>query len=222
MAILIGLMLIAMVLVLVLGQQGSQQSGYSWNESGASGFYFAEENPYARDLYNQLLTRSVQNYNQILLGYNNGMQNIQNNYQSVLGGVYDTLGQGGGWGVARPAAQQIAQTYAARRGATDQSMVASGLGNTTVRQSMQNQNALGEAQAYGGLGAQLANMYAGYQSQLGGQFMQQQSGLTGTLLNQLGGYQFQQPLQNQFFNPQFTLGWSIGESRNQATSWNND
>lgn len=164
-----------------------------------------------QQMYQQLMGYNLSNYNQILNSYGSQMESLGNIYQTVLGGVRDTLGQGGGWGVATPAAQQIAQTYASRRGQTDQQMISSGLNNTTVRQSMQNQNALGEAQAYGGLGAQLANMYAGYQSQLGGQYMGQQAGLTGQLLGQLGGYQFAPPPPQTLTTN--VLGWSEGESQ---------
>jgi hypothetical protein len=161
------------------------------------------------DVYNQLLGLNSQNYGNILGAYGQGQSNLTATLPSIYQGYGDiknevmgTLGVGAGapggeghWGVAAPAAQAIAQSYATQRGNTDQQLINSGLGNSTIRAGAQNANALGAAQAYGGLGAQLAQTAAGYQAQLGlaGQAAQMQglgmqTGLTQAYLGDLAGY----------------------------------
>lgn len=156
--------------------------------------------------YQQLLGLNQSNYNNILSAYNTGQQNIGNSLQGIYSGynqlsqgVMNTLGvSGGGWGVAQPAADAIAQAYSKARGATTQGLVNSGLGNTTLLGNLQNQNAQMAGQSYGNLGSQLASTAAGYQAQLGqarlGSQMQglgMQTQLQSGLGNALAGYHFQ-------------------------------
>lgn len=180
------------------------------------------------DVYKQHGNYLNQQLPSLYQGYGGLQQQVQGQYanlgqgygalsQEVMNtlGLGAALGQNGNWGVAGPAATAIRQLYAQQRGATDQQLINSGLGNTTVRGNFQNQNALQAAQAYGNLGAQLAQTAAGYQAQFGlsGLAAQQQgiglgaqigqaglgarqaglgmqTGFTGNLMNQLAGYRF--------------------------------
>lgn len=153
---------------------GSQSTGSQSSQSST------QIVPGMMDVYNQLLNLNQQNYGNILSAYTQGgnqlnqnLSGIQGGYSNLGAGIQNTLGMGqvlgknGNWGVATPAAQAIGQTFAQQQGRTDQQMINAGLGNTTVRGNLQNQNALMAGQAYGGLGAQLAQTAAGYQSQVG-------------------------------------------------------
>jgi hypothetical protein len=131
--------------------------------------------PGMMDLYNNALNLNAQNYQNILGAYNQGSQalnaslpGIYSGYGQLGGQIANTLGQGStGWGVATPAAQAIAQSFANQQGSSQQQMINAGLGNTTALQNATNQNTLFAGQAYGSLGAQLAQTYAGYQAQTG-------------------------------------------------------
>jgi hypothetical protein len=156
------------------------------------------------NVYNQTLGLNQQNYQNILGAYSGGQQNLSANLPAIYQGYGDlqkqiagTLGQGGDWGVATPGAQAIAREFAKTQGNTQQQLINSGLGNTTVLGNLSNQNTLMAGQAYGGLAAQLAQTYAGYQSQLGmaglGARMQglgMQTGLSQAQGSTLGGYHF--------------------------------
>lgn len=155
--------------------------------------------------YTDTLAANQQNYENILGAYTKGqgalsagLGNIYGGYGDVQKQVMNTLGvSGGGWGVAAPAAQEIADTFNRQQGQTDQQMINAGLGNTTVRGAMRNQNTLMAGRAYGNLGAQLAQTAAGYEAQLGtarlGAQMQglgMQANMYGEQGRTLGGYHF--------------------------------
>ncbi len=107
--------------------------------------------------YASALKANQQNYNNIIGGY-----------QTVLGNVGNTLGQGSTpWGVAGPAAQAIQDTYAQQSGGALQNSISRGVGGSTAAVAQQRGAALDASKAYAGLGAQLAQTYAGYQSNLG-------------------------------------------------------
>lgn len=184
-------------------------------------------------VYSQLLGLNQQNYGNVMGAYNQGQGNLSSGLpgaissygktnQDVQGilGMGQVLGQNGNWGIAAPAAQAIGQTYAANTGNTTQQMTNAGLGNTTAVGNAQTQNALSAAQAYGGLGAQLAQTAAGYQAQEGNaasaarlQGMGMQTGLTQAALGPLG---------QQFGNTAGALagpmGSSSSNSQNKQTS----
>lgn len=149
------------------GGGGSQSSG-----SAASGTRVLPE---LMGVYNQLLGLNQSRYQNVLGAYQNAQASLTSQLPGLYQG-YDQLAQqnrdilglsGGGWGVAQPAATEIGRTFAGRLGAADQQMISSGLGNSTVRASLGNQIAREQANAYGALGAQLANQAAGYQTQIG-------------------------------------------------------
>jgi hypothetical protein len=167
------------------------------------------QNPGAMDVYNHLLGLNQQNYSAILSAYGSGMSNLNDNLGGIYGGfdalkqeVGNTLGQGhplgnGNWGVATPAAQAIDAAFERARGETDQGLINSGLGSTTLRGNLQNQNAQAAGQAYGSLGAQLAQTMAGYQSNIGMAGLQarmsglgMQNQMTEQMGSTLGNYRF--------------------------------
>lgn len=136
--------------------------------------------PQMQSNYEQLLNINQQRYGNMQSAYNAGQSNlseklpgiyqgygdIQKNVMNTLG-MGQVLGQNGNWGVAGPAAQAIGQQGAAQQGQVTQRMTDAGLGNTSVPGNLSNQANLFTQQAYGGLGAQLAQTAAGYQSQIG-------------------------------------------------------
>jgi len=172
---------------------------YSSSQSGTQTI------PGMMGVYNQTLGLNQANYSNILGAYGQGQQNLSATLPGIYGGygqlggqVAETLGYGGTpWGVAAPAAQAIARTFAQEQGQTTQGMINAGLGNTTVLPNLQNQNAMMAEQAYGGLGAQLAQTYAGYEANIGmaglGARMQglgMQNQMTQALGGTLGGQKF--------------------------------
>jgi len=133
-------------------------------------------NPGAAGYYNQQLQLNLNNYNNIQAQYQQAQQNATGQLQGIYAGygslsqsVLNMLGVGkaGDWGVATPAQQQIARQYAQSQGQNQQSLINSGLGNSTLLANVMNQGNLQAAQAYGNLGAQLAQTAAGYTSQIG-------------------------------------------------------
>jgi hypothetical protein len=156
-------------------------------------------------VYNQLLGLNQQNYNRVISGYNQGQNLIAQRLSQIEPG-YAKLGQqvmrqlgvgGGGWGVAAPAARDIQGSLERTLGETDQRMISSGLGATTVRANMRGQAASQAARAYGALGADLAKTAAGYLTQIGlaGQAARMQglglqAGYSQHGLGVLGNYQF--------------------------------
>lgn len=141
--------------------------GYGINLSGLAAGY--------NNAYNAALGMNQQNYNNILQGYQQTMQNqlanqknIEQGYGGLYGQIANTLGQGGTpWGIAAPAAQAIADVNAQQQGAAQQNLVSSGLGGSTVLPNVEAGIGLQAQKAYGALGSNLAQTYAGYQSQLG-------------------------------------------------------
>ncbi len=178
--------------------------------SSSSSYSFPVMNPGANDIYNQLLGLNQQNYQNILGAYQGAQANmnqqlggIYSGFDSLLGKVENTLGMGaalgqnGNWGVAGPAALAIRDSFERARGETDQGLINAGLGSTTLRGNLQNQNAMQAGQAYGNLGAQLAQSLAGYQSSLGLAGLQaRQAGLgmqnqmSAAMGSTLGNYRF--------------------------------
>lgn len=117
--------------------------------------------------YQNSLQANQQNYNNIIGGYQNVMNNVGN-----------TLGQGGTpWGVAAPAAQAIQDTYQQQAGGAFQNSINKGVGNTTAASASQRGAGLDAQKAYAGLGSQLASTYAGYEANLG----QSQLGFMGSV-----------------------------------------
>lgn len=106
--------------------------------------------------YNNALSANQQNYNNIIGGY-----------QTVMGNVGNTLGAGGGWGVAAPAAQAIGDVYAQQSGGALQNSINRGIGNTSAATAAQRGASLDASKAYAGLGAQLSSTYAGYEANIG-------------------------------------------------------
>lgn len=131
--------------------------------------------PDLMNVYRDTLQANQNAYKNTISAYQNAGKQLQGTLPSVYQGynqlnqnVQNTLGMGGhGWGVAQPGADAIARSFAQAQGKTQSQLTSSGLGNTTIYGNAQHQNALMAGQAYGNLGAQLADKYAGYQSQIG-------------------------------------------------------
>lgn len=181
-------------------------TGSSSGSSQSQGQQSTQMIPGMLGIYSQLLGQNQAHYGNVLNAYQQGQGNLGSNLPGVYAGyggvqsdVNNTLGMGqvlgknGNWGVAAPAAQAIGQTFQQTEAQNTQNMANAGLGNTTVGANLQNQAALQAGQAYGGLGAQLAQTAAGYQAQIGqaqlGARMQglgMQTGLTQAGLGPLG------------------------------------
>lgn len=207
----------------------STQSSSSYQRSGSTTKTAIV--PGMMSVYNQLLGLNQQNYENILTGYQQGQQMLANSLNQVYQGYNEVeaktmrlLGvDGGGWGVATPAANAIRQGSTKTQGETQQAMINAGLGNTTVLTSMRNQNQLQTNQAYGELGSKLADYAAGYASQIGlarQQAMLQgaslQSGLTQSYLGNLSGFKFQNTAGD--LTGTFSRSWSEGGSQSQGMS----
>lgn len=188
----------------------------------------------AMGLYNSMLDENMSRYSNVLGAYQSGQHNLTQQLPGVYQGygdlsnkVMDTLGMGaalgqnGNWGVAAPAAQAIKAAGAKQAGGITQGLTNAGLGNTTAVSNAQNQNTFNTNQAYGGLGAQLANTVAGYQSDIGksglAARMQGLGMMTGLTQGALGplGQQLQAP-----FNPTGQYSSSTGVGQNQSTNQN--
>ena len=119
--------------------------------------------------YSNALNLNEQNYGNILQGYQGlgasqvGAQNqIQQGYGNLSSAVLGDI-----QGIGASQSQAIQDTYAQQSGNSAQQMINSGLGNTTVQQSVQRGNLLDEQKAQTGLANQMAQLTAGYQSSLG-------------------------------------------------------
>ncbi len=119
--------------------------------------------------YSNALNLNEQNYGNILQGYQGLGQSqlsAQNQIQQGYGNLSNQV-MGDIQGIGASQSQAIQDTYAQQSGNSAQQMINSGLGNTTVQQSVQRGNLLDEQKAQIGLSNQMAQLTAGYQSSLG-------------------------------------------------------
>jgi hypothetical protein len=145
--------------------------------------------PSPGSLYQSQVSEANDSYANVMSGYQQALSGQQAGSSALGGQVANTLGYGGTpWGVAAPAAQAIGDTYAAQQGNAQQGLINSGLGNSTVLQSVNRGIGLDAAKAYGGLGAQLAQTYAGYQANIGMQNLNAQNQLRSQQLGYQGGF----------------------------------
>lgn len=119
--------------------------------------------------YSNALAMNTANYNNILKGYQdtasaqaNAFSGIQRGYAKTTRAVMDQI-----QGVDASAQQQITDRYANQQGAALQSLVNSGLGNSTVTSSIARGLTADESKARVDLANQMAQLRAGYTSQLG-------------------------------------------------------
>jgi hypothetical protein len=119
--------------------------------------------------YQSALNINRQNYGNILAGYQQLMAqqvpaeaNITQGYTNLENQVLGTIKN-----IGASAGQQIQDLYAQQTGATQQQLINSGLGNSTVLASAQRGNTLDYAKAQVALQNQVAGLTAGYQSNLG-------------------------------------------------------
>lgn len=119
--------------------------------------------------YQAALQLNQQNYQNILQGYQQtvanqlaAQQNVQAGYGQLSTNVLSTI-----QGIDASQRQAIADSYAAQAGQANQGLINRGLGNTTVRDSVQRGLSLDNAKANIALTNQTQQLTAGYQSQLG-------------------------------------------------------
>lgn len=119
--------------------------------------------------YANALNLNQQNYANILGGYQNIMGNQQAAQQNIQAGYGALENQvlGGIQGIGASQSQAIQDVYAQQSGNSAQQMINSGLGNTTVQQSVQRGNVADEMKAQTALANQLAQLQAGYQTNIG-------------------------------------------------------
>lgn len=119
--------------------------------------------------YQNALAMNQQNYGNILAGFQQTM-GAQNQAQNQIQAGYGRL-QGdvlaGIQGIGASQGQAIKDAYAQQSGAQAQNLVARGLGNTTVANSVQRGLTLDKQKADIALANQIAGLTAGYQSNLG-------------------------------------------------------
>lgn len=190
--------------------------------------------PGMMDVYNDLLGKNVADYNNVLQGYTQaqtnlgqGLQGVMGDYNALEGQVMNTLGlSGGGWGVATPAAQAIQRTFEQTQGQNQQNLINAGLGNSTVLANLNTGAARQASEAFGGLGAQLAQTYAGYQGQFGlaqlgarQQGLGLQTGLSANLGNALAGYHFANTFGNLYGQNSVSQNQSQNASSNFGSSY---
>lgn len=101
--------------------------------------------------YQQLLDESSREYSGIIQGYGNLTNQVLNDIR----------------GVGASQRQGIRDIYAQQAGTADQQLINSGLGNTTVRQSVQRGLVADRAKADIALSNQLAQLTAGYRANIG-------------------------------------------------------
>lgn len=213
---------------------------YSNNSGSSSGFSSGVStsspvmNPGAGGYYQDLLTRNQNVYKDVLSAYGGGLRNAQaqlpgiyQGYGQLNNNVRDTLGlSGGGWGVATPAAQAIQRTFEQTQGQNQQNLINAGLGNSTVLANLNTGAARQASEAFGGLGAQLAQTYAGYQGQFGlaqlgarQQGLGLQTGLSANLGNALAGYHFANTFGNLYGQNSVSQNQSQNASSNFGSSY---
>ncbi len=127
--------------------------------------------------YNSALAQNQAMYGNILAGYQQVLGNQTGANQAIgagYGELYNTV-LGGIQGVDASQRQAIADTYAQQKGQATQGLISRGLGNTTVRDSVNRGLSLDKAKADIALSNQTAQLQAGYQSQLGLAGLGQQS-----------------------------------------------
>lgn len=152
--------------------------------------------------YNSALSQNQAMYNNILQGYQQTMAK-QTSAQDAIAGGYTNLYNnvlGGIQGIGESQKQNIQDVYAQQKGATAQSLISRGLGNTTVSDTMQRGLGLDEQKAQIALANQIAQLTAGYQSSLGlaglnqaNTANMQNTGLAGQQLNWMNSVTAQYP-----------------------------
>jgi len=136
--------------------------------------------------YQAALQQNQAQYGNILKGYQQLMGNQVANQAPIQQGYADLSKNvlAGIQGVGASQKQAIQDAYAQQSGGLQQSMVNSGLGNTTVTGSMQRGVQLDSQKAQVALANQIAQLNAGYQSNLGlaGLNYQNQANMQNTAL----------------------------------------
>lgn len=183
-------------------------SGYSPGPTGSVSV------PPSGGTYTSNLGGAQAEYDKIIASYGDAAKNLNTNQQQILAGygalfpaIDKTIE-----GVDASQRQSIKDAYVQQSGAADQNLVTRGLGNSTVRNSVQRGLTLDKQKADIALSNQMAQLRAGYQSQaelarLGYLNSAQQQNL-GLLGQQLG-------FQGNYLNAQNQLGLGYSQLQNQ-------
>lgn len=147
------------------------QGALNFNPGGGGLFSggLAGLGPAYASAYTSALQANQANYNNILAGYQQTMQNQTSAQDAIARGYADLSNSvlAGIDNIGSAQSQQIKNQYQQASGATAQSMISRGLGNTTIQDSMQAGLTQQEALAQNSLQNQIASTKAGYQSNLG-------------------------------------------------------
>ncbi len=173
--------------------------------------------------YGQLQNQSGQGYGQLSQGVGSGYGAVNQSVQGYLNPMDTALQQQqaqnaqtqqGYWGlnnnvmstlqgIDASQRQAISDAYARQAGSTNSSLIARGLGNATVRDSLQRGNLLDKQKADIALSNSTAQLTAGYQSQLGlaalgfaGQANQQNTAQQNAIASARAGYGAQTGMAN--------------------------
>lgn len=159
------------------GSPAASGGGGGWNISaplnfsGAGAGAFNSKNPGAAyaSAYNAALTANQANYNNIIGGYRQTMAAQQQAQSGVRSGYSALQGSVAGLLAGTDAAerQRLNDQYAQTVGASNQSLINRGLGNTTVQSATTRGLTLDKAKADVELANRFAQLQAGYQSQIG-------------------------------------------------------
>lgn len=141
---------------------------------GGAGMVSAANDPNAlgeqyRSSYKSALEQNQANYQNILSGYQQTLANqgktqdyINRGYTDMANNIMSTIADTG-----KSQSQAIQDAYARQSGLSQQQMINSGLGNSTVLASLQRGNLLDKSKADVALANQMAQLKAGYQYQTG-------------------------------------------------------
>lgn len=122
-----------------------------------------------QNAYQTYINNANNFYNTITSGYK-GLANTLNTTQQGITQGYNQLSQdvlGTIKGICQSQMQAVQCSFTKANAATQQQLINSGLGNSTVLQSAQRGNQMQEALAQTAVKNQFAQLYAGYQSNLG-------------------------------------------------------
>lgn len=179
---------------------------------------------YAKD-YASALNFSMNQANNINAGYQQTAQNQFAGQQATQAG-YGNLSNAVLGGIAGIGSDQLAlinRNYAGQAGSADQNLINSGLGNSTVRSSVQRGIGLDQSLAQNNLANSIAQTKAGYQSNIGlaglnyqGQSVRDNTGLAENQLNWMNSITAKYPDAGQYTNLAMQAGAAQQSNLNRA------
>lgn len=210
------------------GQYGGIQGQLPFGQANVGGMFSGDLAGSYQSAYNTALGQNQANYNNILSGYQQTLQQQQTGQAAISKGYNQLYNQvlGGIQGIGQSQAQAIADQYAQASGQSQQDLINRGLGNSTVLSSVQRGNQLDKSKADVALANQIAQLTAGYQSQLGGaglnyanQANMQNAAQQNQQLNWMNSIQAQYPNAqgySQLYQQQGAIGQANADRAQQA------